>query len=326
MTSFTHRIAAELEQQLKRIDSALLVLRGAEAQRSGEAPCNGRREYHGTGRAWTRKEHSLLRRTYRQKSYSELEQMFGRSRCAIKSRAGVLGLKRGNHKHWTPEEDALLRQLYPDTSGKKIAQRIGLTVTRVYQRAARLGLAKSDEYIARLNADLGRQLNINGYAHRFPSGHVPANKGLRRPGYAPGRMAETQFKKGQRAGAAEAKWLPVGTVKLNPDGYLRRKIADEPEEIAGKGGRSTNWEFVHRRVWEDAHGPIPEGYRIWWKDGDHLNCSLDNLELLSGHDHMMRTTIHNLPPRLKEVIVLRGAINRQITMQSRKSSQIEAAS
>lgn len=320
--SFTDRIVAELETHLCGIERAIRLLR-----ERGVVPAwrrKRKRKYHGTGRAWSRKETALLQAEYSHQSFSELETLFKRSRHSIKSRAGVLGLKRGNRKRWAPEEDALIKQLYPNTPAKKIAQRFGCTIYQIYNRAGHLGLEKSAEYIARQNAELGRQLTINGYAHRFPKGHVPANKGLRRPGYAPGRMAETQFKKGQRAGAAEAKWLPVGTVKMNPDGYLRRKIADEPEAIAGKGGTSTNWEFIHRRVWEDAHGPIPEGYRIWWKDGDHLNCTLENLELLSGHDHMMRTTVHNLPQPLKEVIQLKGAISRQITMKGR-SDPMEAA-
>lgn len=270
-------------------------------------------------RAWTGKQEDLLRSIYAQKSFPELVAIFKRSACAIKSRAGVLGLKRGTkRKVWNKKEDAVLRRLYPDMPAKDIALRFGCTISQVYRRAWHLGLEKSAEYIARQNAEIGKKLNLSGAAHRFPKGHVPANKGTRRPGWAPGRMRETQFKKGQRAGAAQAKWVPIGTVQMNGDGYLRRKIADEPEAIAGKGGQSTNWEFVHRRVWEDAYGPIPKGYRIWWKDGNHWNCALENLELLSGKEHMRRTTVHTLPQPLKEVVQLKAAINRQITMKTRK--------
>jgi hypothetical protein len=274
--------------------------------------------------AWSAKDEDLLRSLYVQKSLAELAAMFKRSACAIKSRAGVLGLKRNNRKVWNRKEDAVLRRLYPEMPAKKIASHFRCTVSQIYRRAWHMGLEKSAEYIARQNAELGKKLNVVGAAHRFPKGHVPANKGTRRPGWAPGRMRETQFKKGQRAGAAQNKWVPVGTVKMNADGYLRRKIADEPEAIAGKGAHSTNWEFVHRRVWEDAHGPIPKGYRSWWKDGNHSNCALENLELLSGKEHMSRTTLHTLPSPLKEVIHLKGSINRQITMKTRKAASTEA--
>jgi len=39
------------------------------------------------------------------------------------------------------------------------------------------------------------------------------------------------------------------------------------------------------------------GLYIWWKDGNHRNCALENLELLSGADHMARTTVHKVSPK-----------------------------
>jgi len=121
-------------------------------------------------------------------------------------------------------------------------------------------------------------------------------------------MSETQFKKGQR----QQNHLPVGTIMPNTDGYLRMKVADLPLAIAGNGALSANWMFVHRMVWEQAHGPIPPGHRIWWKDGDHTNCALENLELLTGAEHMARTTIHNWPEDIKRVMQLNGVLKRQL--------------
>lgn len=226
-------------------------------------------------------------------------------------------------RFWTPEEDKLLRELYPDNPTDAIAHRFGRSASAVYGHANTMGIHKSEAYLQEKRAEEGERLKTVGVAGRYGSGHVPFNKGLRRPGWSPGRMRETWFKKGQRAGAAQRKWVPVGTVKVNTDGYLRRKIADQPEAIAGKGSSSTNWEFIHRRVWEDAHGPIPKGHRIWWKDGDHMNCGLDNLELLGPKEHMGRTTIHNLPSPLKTVIHLKGAVRRAITMRTRKQNAKE---
>jgi hypothetical protein len=267
-------------------------------------------------RSWTAREELQLRRLYPASSPAKLSSVFGRSPRAIATRAKVLGVHKalghGGRYPWSKKDDKLLRQTYPYLSTKEIAEVIGCSKLAAYQRASVLGLRKSPAYVTETNKALGHALASSGASHRYPKGHVPANKGTRRPGWSPGRMKETQFKKGQRAGAAQAKWLPIGTVKMNGDGYLRRKIADEPEAIAGKGGTSTNWEFVHRRVWEDVHGPIPDGYRIWWKDGNHENCALENLELLSGAEHMARTTIQNLSPALKQVIQLTGALKRKI--------------
>ncbi len=52
--------------------------------------------------------------------------------------------------------------------------------------------------------------------------------------------------------------------------------------------RSRNGKREHRLVWEEAYGPIPEGYHIHHKNGDGLDNDLDNLELLSASDHVRR--------------------------------------
>jgi hypothetical protein len=44
--------------------------------------------------------------------------------------------------------------------------------------------------------------------------------------------------------------------------------------------------LLHRRVWSDAHGPIPPGMSVHHKDGDWRNNSLDNLDLLPVGVHM----------------------------------------
>jgi hypothetical protein len=275
-------------------------------------------------RAWTPDEEELLRNKYDSSSISDIAAELRRTASSVKTRSLKLGLRRGRQP-WSKEEDDILRKLYPHMSTKDMVKELpGRDMQGIYRRACHyLGLRKTQEYLDSPAACRLRRGDKVGSSYRYPKGHVPANKGLRRPGYSTGRgrMKETQFKKGERAGAAQRKWCPVGTIKQNADGYLRRKIADEPESIAGKGAHSTNWEFVHRRVWEDANGPIPEGYRIWWKDGDHLNCALENLELLSAKEHMARTTIHNLPPQIKELLRLKGAIRRQITYRSRDASK-----
>lgn len=209
-------------------------------------------------------------------------------------------------KEWTSVDNDYLRRAYPDQPSIDIAKKLGRSKSSVYGQATKLGLKKSAAYLAaKCRLQPGSTI---GAAFRFDRGHVPANKGLRRPGYSKGRMQETQFKKGGRP----RNTLPVGTIKADADGYLRIKVGDAPEPLGRKGARSPNWQYIHKRVWEAAHGPIPPGHRIWWKDRDHANCALDNLGLLTDQQHIARTTIHNLPPELKQVIQLKGALKRVI--------------
>lgn len=45
---------------------------------------------------------------------------------------------------------------------------------------------------------------------------------------------------------------------------------------------------LHQRVWEDAHGPIPEGYHVHHINEDKADNRLENLECLSPSEHMAK--------------------------------------
>lgn len=43
--------------------------------------------------------------------------------------------------------------------------------------------------------------------------------------------------------------------------------------------------YVHRLVWEEAHGPLPEGWHVHHLNGDTLDNRLENLVALPGVKH-----------------------------------------
>lgn len=53
----------------------------------------------------------------------------------------------------------------------------------------------------------------------------------------------------------------------------------------GKYYRSPR-KFLHRAVWEDANGPIPEGFHVHHKDGNRENNALENLDMVEGSKHL----------------------------------------
>lgn len=108
-----------------------------------------------------------------------------------------------------------------------------------------------------------RQGLNSGVTGHFPKGHTPWNKGMN--GLDIGGK-ETRFKKGH----TPYNHLPIGTERINSDGYADIKIA-EPNV----------WLPVHRFLWERENGPIPDGYVVIFGDGDKTNLSLDNLILVS---------------------------------------------
>jgi hypothetical protein len=228
---------------------------------------------------------------------------------------------RAGKRLWNPEDDELLVARYPHEPTARIARVLRRTVRAIYARAKSFGLTKTEAYLASADACRLRRGDNVGRATRFERGHVPANKGLRRPGYAPGRMAETQFKKGERRGVAARNWHPVGTILPDPEGYLRIKVREWQGGEALGFGNPRIWPFWHRHVWEQAHGLIPEGHVIAFKNRDRRDVRLDNLELVSRRELMARNTVHNLPKPLAQTIQLLGALKRQIRRRANAEEQ-----
>jgi len=221
---------------------------------------------------------------------------------------------RAGKRLWNPEDDALLVARYPRERTSSIARQLRRSLIAVYARAHLLGLAKSAEYLASADAYRLRRGSRVGAAYRFRKGHVPANKGLRRPGWGPGRMKETWFKKGERRGVAVRLYRPIGTERISKDGYLERKTNDRLPLQA-------RWRAVHLLLWEATHGPIPAGHAIAFRNRDKRDVRLDNLELVSRREMMARNTIWNLPNPLAETIRLLGQLNRRIRRARSREKQ-----
>lgn len=227
---------------------------------------------------------------------------------------------------WNPSEIELVRLLYADTKTAKIADRLGRREDSVYRLAFKLGLSKSATYLASPDACRLRRGDQVGKAHRFVKGQIPVNKGLRRPGWSPGRMASTQFRKGERRGAANENWKPIGTILADHEGYLRIKIREGIPGAATGFGNTKIWPLLQRHVWEQHNGPIPPAHAIVFKDRDRKNCAMGNLECISRGDLMRRNSFRtNYPPELVQVIQLRGALNRVIRRKQREKQDVGSA-
>lgn len=102
----------------------------------------------------------------------------------------------------------------------------------------------------------------NGRDTRIKPGSIPHNKG--KPGNR--GWKSTQFKKGN----IPHTYRPVGSERVNRDGYLEVKTADP-----------RTWKPKHLLVWEKTYGPIPKGCAVIFADGDRKNIRLNNLLLVS---------------------------------------------
>lgn len=223
-------------------------------------------------------------------------------------------------RYWTPEEEAQLRTLYADTTNAALAQLFGRSIERIAAKASALGLHKSRALIAAMARERSSAPDHPSRAYRFAKGVVPVNKGVKHPpGWAPGRMAQTQFKHG----AKPHSWVPVGSYRIvqNKNGgpQLERKINDLP------GSSYVRWAPVHRLVWEEAHGPVPEGHIVVFRPGmkttELQRITLDAVECITRLQLMKRNTIHNLPPELAEVVRLKGVLHRAINTRAKKEGR-----
>ena len=217
-----------------------------------------------------------------------------------------------NGKPWTADELDVLRDVYPHLSTERVAKALRRSICSVNGAAFTLGLHKTEKY---LRSSVGlRPGSQVGAAYRFAKGHVPANKGVRRPGYSPGRMRETQFKKGERRGAANSNYKPVGTIEHDHDGYPIVKVFDAKTAADRYGvGDGKSWEYLHRRVWIQHKGPIPPKHHVVFKDRNRDNVAIENLECISFAEMAERNRMWNIYPReLAEAIQLNGVIKRKL--------------
>lgn len=198
-------------------------------------------------------------------------------------------------KRWTEHEDAVVRAEYPDGNTVEIGARLGRTDQAVSARAHFLGVKKSDAFLRQE----GMRLLATGLGNRFEKGHVPWTKG--RKGFkAGGRSEQTQFKKQARPHNHK----PIGTTRIKV-GYLQRKVADT-------GDWMQDWKFVHVLLWEEHHGPVPQGHAVRFIDGDRRHITLDNLELITRSELMARNTIARFPPALRAAIHMGHKLQRAI--------------
>lgn len=193
----------------------------------------------------------------------------------------------------------MLRKIYAHQPTADVAKALNRTVKATYQRAKGFRLYKTAAYLSSPAAH--RLDGVKGMGTRFPKGHVPANKGLRRPGWGPGRMKATQFKPGQMP----HNWKPVGSTRINSEGYLDIKITD-----LRRG--AMDWLAVHRLNWIGVHGPIPKDHFLRFRDGDQRNPLVENLELVTRAEHLRRNWHDRYPLEIKRITQLRGALQRQI--------------
>lgn len=197
---------------------------------------------------------------------------------------------------WTDKEIKFITDNYSDMNTADIATILKRPMSGVYGKAYTMGLKKSKEYLAKMLERESKRLAEFGKNYQFKKGNVPYNYGQKMSKILYEKCQKTMFKKGRKPHNTRKK----GEESKSTDGYTYVKIADN------------DWRLKHRVIWEQVNGPIPEDHIVVFKDNNHENVDINNLELISKSENMLRNTLHQYPEPIKQIIKLNNKLKKQI--------------
>lgn len=244
-------------------------------------------------RVYTEEHLAFLREGYRSMNTRTLAEAFnarfgmGKTEGQIKNTLNNHGIRCGRAPRdrliqrlrlHTEEQAHFIRDNYTDRSM--------LEMTALFNR--RFG---TDRTVQQIKSFVHNRGLTSGRTGHFPKGHTPWNTGTKGLTSA----NKTSFKKGN----APPNRKPLGTERTDSkDGFILMKVA-EPDPHTGF---PTRYKHKHVHLWEQAHGPVPEGMVVAFIDGDKTRCELENLmlisraELLNLNRHGYKDTPGDLKP------------------------------
>jgi hypothetical protein len=215
-------------------------------------------------------------------------------RAAIKNHKIICGrktgeLNKGVLRQFTTQQAEWIKQKYTELSLSALT-------------AAFNAEFESNKTVQQIRSFTRNHSIKSGRSGRFDKGQQPWNTGMK--GWcAGGRSAETRFKKGQALNT-----MPLGSERVcSKDGYVMIKVA-----------MPNKWRMKHVVEWEKHNGPIPKGYRIWFKDNVRTNWAIENLMLITRAQGAVinKMGLGTVPAELKTAAVTMA----DISMKRRKLS------
>lgn len=203
--------------------------------------------------AWTADMDSFLKDNFHRMDNRQLAKALNLTLCATRTRLYLLGMKRIEMEYWTVEQLQFLAVSYQTQGDKEIAASL------------------------QANWPKGKPWTLK---------HVEKKRnylGLHRTKEQLKSIKERNRKTGCWSVNHWKRWVdqqPVGTVvtwypNVKPVQYI--KTASGHRKLA-------------HHVWQQAGNTIPKRHMIRHKDGNPLNCQLENLECISREEHGRRNT------------------------------------
>jgi hypothetical protein len=204
-------------------------------------------------------------------------------------------------RNWSEYEQHVLVTMFPDNYTETICNLLNRSYSSVAHRAYLFGLKKSADFKQKELEKQGERLYIAGKSYRYTAGNIPDNKGKKITIDVYKKLSPTMFVKGRVPHNAKKDWEEVYKKSKSGKPYLMVKVPG----IA-------NLQPKHIWLWETKNGKVEKGFNIVFKDGNQLNCTIENLEYISNAELMKRNTIHRFPDELKSTIKLVNKLKKAI--------------
>lgn len=202
---------------------------------------------------------------------------------------------------WTNEERKILTEMYPNNYTQTISNVLNRSYSSVSAQTYLMGLKKSEAFRVMELQKQAERLKIVGTPGRYQKGRTPENKGKKMPTELYEKVKHTMFKKGQLPHNAYKNWKEVTRKSKQGKQYWLIKLPNE-NKLKPK----------HIWLWETKNGKVAKGFNVVFKDGNQLNCIIENLECISNAELMNRNTIHQYPTELKKTKILINKIKSKI--------------
>lgn len=207
----------------------------------------------------------------------------------------------------TPDDDKYLKANYLIIPIKRIASNLCKTSDlSVRTRMKQLGLVVPPELIEQRKKE-----------SCFSPGHVPKNKEKKWHEYLSPEIQARCLAGGYKKGQIPPNKKNIGDVAVRTYGVHKGRKEYKIQWIK-VGNGNLDWIPLHIYNWTTAGNVIPEGFVLAFKNGNQMNPELDNLELISMKENMLRNSIQNYPEDLKEIMMIKGRITRQINKISKQ--------
>ncbi|MGD9825176.1 HNH endonuclease signature motif containing protein [Desulfobacter sp.] len=153
----------------------------------------------------------------------------------------------------------------------------------------------------------------SGRTGHFPKGNKPWNAGSKGQGLTGPNKGS--FKKGDIPGNTK----PLGYERIDSkDGYVLVKVA-EPNPHTGA---ATRFKHKHIHIYEQEHGPVPEGMVVIFRDGDRRNFDPGNLEAITRSElaRLNQYGYSHVPDELKPSVLAMTKLKVKVFERSKERS------